>query len=192
MENMIAFPQPPELGWYPEDAQWCAERGIDLPGAKNSDKLPAFQNQAKEPTTSDVDDSTQLHLPQEEWDSTVLSTLSAASRTAHPTYVFRNSANGQEVRVRQNTVLGRKPTSSNDEVAQLMDSTRTVSRNHARIEFREDGTAWISDLDSLNGTFVIEGETETAVSDGDATQIVDGMTLRIGDEFYDVSEEAAQ
>ncbi len=50
---------------------------------------------------------------------------------------------------------------------------RTVSRIHARIEFRLDGP-WVVDLDSTNGTFV----NSTRVS---GARLHDGALLRLGD-----------
>ena len=41
----------------------------------------------------------------------------------------------------------------------LIDPTRTVSRNHAAISFDEDGSMWLEDFGSLNGTAIYAGDT---------------------------------
>jgi pSer/pThr/pTyr-binding forkhead associated (FHA) protein len=96
------------------------------------------------------------------------------------------------------TLLGRKPSlevsnavldahrGEHIDVVTLVDSTRTVSRNHAFVTFGEDGIVRIQDLGSLNGTFIISDGDESSVVEGTAAVIDAGMTLRVGDEFYEI------
>lgn len=180
-EGASAFPPPPDLGWYPEDAQWCERLGIDLPQASKSE---ISKPRTREPADDD-------------WDSTLLSSNmpGAGTSVARPVYVLHNASNGQEVTIKDTTLLGRKPSLArlhgepkvhDADVATLVDSTRTVSRNHALIEYSPSNEAMIKDLGSLNGTYIIDGDDETMVEEGSEARLDDGMTLRIGDEFYEV------
>ena len=91
----------------------------------------------------------------------------------------------------RSTLLGRKPSDSVPEGAQvvvLQDPTRTISRNHAAITFDEDGTAWIEDYGSLNGTYIIRNHQESQVIKGAPSQIDAPVVLRIGDQFFSFEE----
>ena len=105
--------------------------------------------------------------------------------------VLRNSSNGQSIFISKDCVLGRKPDAQNYpgiQVARLSDSTRTVSREHALVRLDADKRqAWIEDLGSLNGTYIVRGECETRVVPGKPQLLDPGALLRIGDEFYEIS-----
>lgn len=125
--------------------------------------------------------------------------LTQSTPPAHnPVLGLHNRANGQEIMLAGNTLLGRKPSlevsnaildahrGEHVDVATLVDSTRTVSRNHAFVTFSDDGIARIQDLGSLNGTFIISDGDESSVVEGTAAVIDASMTLRVGDEFYEI------
>lgn len=65
----------------------------------------------------------------------------------------------------------------------LEDPTRTISRNHAAISFDQDGTLWIEDYGSLNGTYIIQDDVETKV-EHKPMQLEALCTVRIGDQFF--------
>ncbi|MBQ5505126.1 MAG: FHA domain-containing protein [Aeriscardovia sp.] len=120
----------------------------------------------------------------------------AGGETAEPVQpailVLRNSSNGQSIPISRDCVLGRKPDAQNYpgiQVVRLSDSTRTVSREHALV--RLDAArrqVWIEDLGSLNGTYIVRGECETRVVPGNPQLLEPGALLRIGDEFYEISQ----
>ena len=90
--------------------------------------------------------------------------------------VLTGSAAGQLYRCSKAAVeLGRAPDSD------IKIDDDGVSRRHARIR-ADTGRAWVSDLDSRNGTFVngerITGEVE--LHDGDKLQVGRGTVLRFG------------
>lgn len=167
MEKSSVLPPPPELGWYPEDAVWLK---------KQVQFRPSETSEPTSPVAEEGDD----------WDSTVLSQSSQEDR---PAITLRNALNGQVITVKRTTLLGRKPSLNvpvGTDVAVLVDSTRTVSRDHACIEYGEDGSVWIRDLGSLNGTYVIENDEERQVREDEPLELHPGAMVRIGDEFYEV------
>ncbi|QCB95388.1 FHA domain-containing protein [Cellulomonas shaoxiangyii] len=56
-------------------------------------------------------------------------------------------------------VIGRRPpeTDGTTQVVALPDTTRTLSKTHARLELR-DGTWWVTDLGSTNGVVVADAD----------------------------------
>ena len=120
-----------------------------------------------------------------DWDGTVLSEAFTMKQPKH-TYVLDNEQTGQQVIVDMGVLLGRKPS---DEVpagaksVKLEDPTRTISRNHAAISFDQDGTLWIEDYGSLNGTYIIQDDVETKV-EHKPMQLEAPCTVRIGDQFF--------
>ena len=69
----------------------------------------------------------------------------------------------------------------------LEDPTRTISRNHAAISFDQDGTLWIEDYGSLNGTYIIQDDVETKV-EHKPMQLEAPCTVRIGDQFLPIPQ----
>ena len=69
----------------------------------------------------------------------------------------------------------------------LEDPTRTISRNHAAISFDQNGTLWIEDYGSLNGTYIIRDDVETKV-ERQPMELEAPCTVRIGDQFFTFSE----
>jgi len=65
-----------------------------------------------------------------------------------------------------------------DSEAGLVVSRSSVSRQHARLFAAQDGSWWVEDMNSTNGTFV----NETRVTRG--TQLADSDQVRFGDAIY--------
>nr|WP_259392832.1 FHA domain-containing protein [Microbacterium halimionae] len=99
---------------------------------------------------------------------------------------------GERVAVTKRSVLlGRKPTSddSNEQCIAIDDQGRTVSKNHARLQW--NGTSWqITDLESTNGvsTFADDG-TETALAPGSTLPV--NLRFLLGDAALSVSRPRA-
>ena len=159
------FPEPPAFGWYPEDRIWARQHGL-------TDYL----------------------------DRSDLSGMGAVRRYSEPkhgggaksggTVILRNTSNNSIIRISSDSVLGRKPSSDGRGAeVELADPTRTISRSHAPIYFDGDKNAYVKDLGSLNGTFVIKDSTEKKASPEAPVQLEGGVLLRLGDEFYEVSIE---
>ena len=97
-----------------------------------------------------------------------------------------NEQTGQQVIVDMGVLLGRKPSAevpAGAKSVKLEDPTRTISRNHAAISFDQDGTLWIEDYGSLNGTYIIQDDVETKV-EHKPMQLEAPCTVRIGDQFF--------
>lgn len=196
---MIAFPPPPELGWYPEDAAWSRRKGIAMPvtAAAPAAVTPAA---AAAPAVVAAVTPPNIVAPSAavataaagergvtDTDRTIIAPDAPIHRT--PVSILRNTANGQEVPISTTILLGRKPSKNvpvGMSVAVLTDSTRTVSRNHAVVSVAADGSMTLRDLGSLNGTYVIDRGNEITVGPNEEVPFVVGVTLRIGDEFYAV------
>ena len=159
------FPEPPAFGWYPEDRIWAKQRGLE-------DLL----------------------------DRSDLSGAGAARRYDEPrhgalpkgggTVILRNTSNNSIIRISSDSVLGRKPSSEGRGAeVELADPARTVSRSHARIYFDGAKNAYVEDLGSLNGTFVIKDSAEKKASQDSPVRLEGGALLRLGDEFYEISIE---
>lgn len=125
----------------------------------------------------------------DEWDGTVLShTFMQANPTV--TYVLTNAVTNQRIVIDMGVLIGRKP--SHDiphgaKAVRLIDPTRTVSRNHAALSLDPDGTLWIEDYHSLNGTSIIVDDTETLVTQGERVQVPVPARIRIGDQLLTLS-----
>lgn len=160
-----------------------AEPGVSIDGSTgDTDGSAAAVGGASGPALNEDGDI-------EDWDGTVLSS-SFMAKAPKKTYHLHNDATGQDIELDRSTLLGRHVSATIPEGAvsvKLIDPTRTVSRNHAAISFDKDGTLWIEDYGSLNGTYVIVDEHETQVK-GKPVRIEPPVTLRIGDQFFQLSE----
>ncbi|MCU1409309.1 MAG: hypothetical protein JWR04_16 [Rhodoglobus sp.] len=82
---------------------------------------------------------------------------------------------GHVIPLRTRTIiLGRKPTAAADgvDVIAVPDSTKTLSKNHARLELSEEGAWTVFDLDSTNGVIIIEADgTETLLPQGGSAAV---------------------
>lgn len=158
------FPEPPYFGWYPEDRIWASQCGLtqylDRPDFSGIEAMRKYS----EPKHS-------------------------APPKSGGTVILRNTSNNSTIRISQDSILGRKPSSDDQrEKITLADPTRTISRSHALIYFDEGKNAYVQDLGSLNGTYVI-GEAETRSTTQIPLKLEQGLLLRLGDEFYEISIE---
>jgi hypothetical protein len=175
------YPRPPQLGWYPEDREWLAQQKSEA--SHHNQPISAVQ-----PTS----EAQHPHIEQLSSDETVIGLHPMTPISSHPTLrlTSRSGARNQSVDITGDTVLGRKPLQQHFPgmtVCALVDPSRTMSREHALIRFDGRGRAWIEDLGSLNGTSLLSGQNETPVEKGKPVLLTPGVSLRLGDEFYQVS-----
>jgi len=89
-------------------------------------------------------------------------------------------------------VLGRKPVSGSGDIAVVTvpDTTKTLSKSHARLELTDEDTWTVTDLDSTNGVIIIEPDgTERLLAPGGSAPVparfmLGKVAMRIG--FDDV------
>ncbi|MFO0959451.1 MAG: GGDEF domain-containing protein [Isosphaeraceae bacterium] len=103
-----------------------------------------------------------------------------AESPARPLYfiVVRGRLPGAMIRLRPGpTTIGR----AGDNVLQIADNT--VSRHHARLDFRPDGSVRLIDFGSTNGTLVNDRKVEAAgpiaLNDGDHVQFGHGFVVKL-------------
>lgn len=109
----------------------------------------------------------------------------------HANYRMTNEITGQTILVDMGVLMGRRPSQdipAGAKSVRLIDPTRTVSRNHAAISFDEDGSMWLEDFGSLNGTAIYAGDTETPVLKGAPVQLHAPARIRIGDQIFDFEQ----
>ena len=158
------FPEPPAFGWYPEDRIWAKQRGL-TEYLDRSDLSGMGARRYAEPKHG-------------------------APAKSGGTVILRNTSNNSVIRISSDSVLGRKPSSEGRGAeVELADPTRTISRSHALVYFDGDKAAYVKDLGSLNGTFVIKDSAEKKASPEEPVRLEGGVLLRLGDEFYEVSIE---
>ena len=98
---------------------------------------------------------------------------------------------GVVARIGAATLLGRRPTAKGgenaDELLAVDDGSRTISKTHARLEWR-DGEPWITDRQSANGTIVDRpGQNPVNLTAGHPYQLIAGDVLRLGDKTFTVN-----
>jgi hypothetical protein len=87
-------------------------------------------------------------------------------------------------------VIGRNPVSSagdsGTEIVRIVDPQLSVSKTH--LEFGiENGTFWVSDLRSANGTSIsVSGERSLDARPGERYGVARGTRIRIGEQYFDV------
>ena len=198
--KILPYPPAPEFGWYDDDAITA----YDLPGFRDFTDHAAPTEaatdsvQLEQPHTEDHDvespsraNAVPVNIADragdvEDWDGTVLAAR-FIKRKQKPAFRLYNDDTGQTVLIERGTLLGRKPSDTVPEGFQsvrLEDPTRTVSRNHAVINFDADGVLWIEDHGSLNGTYFIVDGVETEVARAAPMMIEPPVTLRLGDQFF--------
>ena len=163
--SFLPYPPPPEPGWYDDDvtvmAQPTAEPVDNAADSLETRERLAAQNESGDHDMQDVSvakgDAAVSDEDDIDWDGTV---LSEAFTMKQPAEV---PAGAKSVK--------------------LEDPTRTISRNHAAISFDQDGTLWIEDYGSLNGTYIIQDDVETKV-EHKPMQLEAPCTVRIGDQFF--------
>lgn len=200
--NALPFPPPPELGWCDDDATIVSDSPIETgESAENldagatlcepmSEVAPTLQQPTVDGAWSSSKPETNDEGDIEDWDGTVLS-ASFMSEKPKKRYRLHNDATGQDIVLGTSVLLGRSASATVPEGAisiKLADPTRTVSRNHAALSYDKDGVLWIEDYGSLNGTYIIDGDREIRIKDR-PIQLVSPATLRIGDQFFALTEE---
>ncbi|PWG64435.1 FHA domain-containing protein [Bifidobacterium callitrichidarum] len=210
----IPYPPAPEFGWYADDqptdqaadqptnAAVEPDSAASAPETSAADALQSVTDPAIAPTES-VSDIADAPTPAEgtphaaehdieDWDSTVLSP-SFTSKAPQKVYLLHNDLTGQTIVIDKSTLLGRKPSMDVPQGAKserIEDPTRTTSRNHAAISIDTDGALWIEDYGSLNGTYIIKDGQETQVVKGTPLKLDAPATVRIGDQFFNFTEQA--
>lgn len=93
-------------------------------------------------------------------------------------------------------LLGRMPVASTDDVAVVAvpDGTKTLSKNHARLELSAEGSWSITDLDSTNGVVIVERDgSETLLPPGGSAPVPGRFLLgRVGMQLSAVDIEATR
>lgn len=193
----LPFPPPPELGWYDDDATVVSATTADEP-QQGSSVVQTPQTLADEAAQKPAADASWTSsAPQtnsegdiEDWDGTVLSTA-FMSEKPKKRYRLHNDATGQDIVLDKSALLGRNVSATVPEGAmsiKLADPTRTVSRNHAAVSYDKDGTLWLEDYGSLNGTYIVTDDHEQQVKDS-PVRLSPPTTLRIGDQFFKLTED---
>ncbi|MGE4627597.1 FHA domain-containing protein [Bifidobacterium catenulatum subsp. kashiwanohense] len=187
--SFLPYPPPPEPGWYDDDA-------TVMPSFADSAMPETAQSQPMEQVSmllEPINDESVNDEPANDddidWDGTVLSSVFTMKQPKLE-YMLYNGQTGQEVIIDMGVLLGRKPSVGVPEGAKsvkLEDPTRTISRNHAAISFDQDGTLWIEDYGSLNGTYIIQGDEETKV-EHEPIKFEAPCTVRIGDQFFTLEQ----
>jgi hypothetical protein len=102
------------------------------------------------------------------------------SKTATIRWALNSSAGTSASFVAGRVIVGRKPAQLSDypeaSLVELADPTRTVSKNHALLEFI-DGMWWISDLDSTNGVALVR-------LDGSESRVATGQRVALTEKCY--------
>jgi len=83
---------------------------------------------------------------------------------------------------KENNVVGRQDPNrgiSPDIDLSSLDARASVSRRHARFYCKE-GSFFLEDLNSLNGTYIIEGEKESRISPKKPYPVRNGSKIRFG------------
>lgn len=201
--NALPFPPPPEIGWYDDDVTVVSDNAneVGVPARNLSADMARrgligevaptqLQQRSADAGWSSSKPETNGEGDIEDWDGTVLS-ASFMSEKPEKRYRLHNDATGQDIVLGTSVLLGRNVSATVPEGAmsiKLADSTRTVSRNHAALSYDKDGVLWIEDYGSLNGTYIIDGDREIRIKDR-PIQVVAPTTLRIGDQFFALTEE---
>lgn len=98
-------------------------------------------------------------------------------------------ASGDTIVVRGTVLVGRRPESDTPEVTAhaLPDIARTLSRNHAVLEWADD-LLWVTDLHTTNGTTITspEGAVQPLVP-GQRTAAATGWRVELGEREYTVT-----
>lgn len=171
----------------PESQAFQALENVQESAESYAANIQPVEQAAASPEPSDVEpvnDDDDI-----DWDGTVLSSTFTMKQPKLE-YMLYNEQTGQEVIIDMGVLLGRKPSVEVPEgtkSVKLEDPTRTISRNHAAISFDQDGTLWIEDYGSLNGTYIIQGDEETKV-EHEPIKFEVPCTVRIGDQFFTLEQ----
>ncbi|WP_270269906.1 FHA domain-containing protein [Bifidobacterium catenulatum] len=187
--SFLPYPPPPEPGWYDDDATVMPPFADSaMPGTVQSQPMEQV-SMLLEPINDESVNDEPANDDDIDWDGTVLSSAFTMKQPKLE-YTLYNEQTGQEVIIDMGVLLGRKSSVEVPEGAKsvkLEDPTRTISRNHAAISFDQDGTLWIEDYGSLNGTYIIQGNEETKV-EHKPIKFEAPCTIRIGDQFFTLEQ----
>lgn len=162
---------------------------ISITDAQLRDLHPASPTKARtEPPTPvpAVPAAPALTLPlDEDLEETVL-----VSRKAAPSALLLFST-GQTAIVSRPVIAGRNPAATEGcAVLTILDDTRTVSKTHFMLEFRDAGI-WITDQNSGNGVHVRRGDlAEETLAPGTPYLLEAGDQVRLGEMHFVLSLEA--
>ncbi|MFR6531274.1 MAG: FHA domain-containing protein [Bifidobacterium pseudocatenulatum] len=187
--SFLPYPPPPEPGWYDDDATVMPSFADSaMPGTVQSQPMEQV-SMLLEPINDESVNDEPANDDDIDWDGTVLSSAFTMKQPKLE-YTLYNEQTGQEVIIDMGVLLGRKSSVEVPEGAKfvkLEDPTRTISRNHAAISFDQDGVLWIEDYESLNGTYIIQGNEETKV-EHKPIKFEAPCTIRIGDQFFTLEQ----
>lgn len=187
--SFLPYPPPPEPGWYDDDATVMPPfADFAMPGTVQSQPMEQV-SMLLEPINDESVNDEPTNDDEIDWDGTVLSSAFTMKQPKLE-YTLYNEQTGQEVIIDMGVLLGRKSSVEVPEGAKsvkLEDPTLTISRHHAAISFDQDGTLWIEDYESLNGTYIIQGNEETKVEHKPIKFEVP-CTIRIGDQFFTLEQ----
>ena len=111
--------------------------------------------------------------PEPEDDDELDSTIVIDRRPAIPWRLVTDDGHVIPLRTRT-VILGRKPTAAaaGTAVVTVPDTTKTLSKNHARLELGDDDTWTVVDLDSTNGVIIIAPDgSETLLPPGGSAPV---------------------
>lgn len=114
-------------------------------------------------------------------------------RDARPARVFGAQIEfdrGTSFVVDRGALIGRNPSAkAGDAASQLIavdDDTRAISKTHAEIGV-ENGSVWIVDRASTNGTYVLEADgTRTDATPGTRVDVPVGAKVYLGTRFFEL------
>lgn len=115
------------------------------------------------------------------------------------TYLLRNDATHQSVVIDGTLLLGRLPSDESTadgrpaaRPVRLEDPTRTISRNHATITMDKDDRLWLTDHDSLNGTYLVIDGHDRKIAPGETIPITAPAVIRLGDQLFELTDDPAE
>lgn len=200
---ILPYPPAPEPGWYADDVKTNnASHPLPQPIRKQQPNGTPLAdgvqpNGIMRPNTAEQPASSAQPIIMAQPTSTAQPNhTSPPSSAAQPSqaphrFVLHNDTTGQNITVSRNTLLGRKPALNSLQgftTARIDDPTRTTSRTHATLSIDDQGRLWIEDCDSLNGTYIIQGDHETQVPAGTPMRLDAPATIRLGDLFFELTQ----
>lgn len=147
---------------------------VVLPPVTEPVDEPIAVDSQSQPFGSSFSGSVSNIVDAEDRDRTVI------SKTATVRWTLNSSAGTSASFAAGRVIVGRKPAQrpefSEAGLLEIADPTRTVSKNHALLEFI-DGIWWISDLDSTNGVALVR-------VDGSESRVTAGQRAALTEKFY--------
>jgi hypothetical protein len=147
---------------------------VDAPAVRQPVDETILVDSQSQPFGSSFSGSVSNIVDAEDRDRTVI------SKTASIRWALISSAGTSPSFAAGRVIVGRKPAQLSDHpeasLVELADPTRTVSKNHALLEFI-DGMWWISDLDSTNGVALVR-------LDGSESRVTLGQRVALTEKCY--------